>query len=89
MADLHAVEPGRLAIVGLADDVLEPVAEMTRIEQNRLVGESGEELVGLIDEGLIRDAAGHLLIDDQRIGGLERVADAVRAAPHRWRRFAC
>ncbi len=74
--DLHAVEPGRLAVVDLANDVLEAVAEMARIEQNGLVRTGGEQRVGSFDERLVRDAPGHLLIDDHRVGRTERVANA-------------
>jgi len=75
VADLHAVEPGRLAVIGLAADVLKFVAVVAGVEQHNLLAELGEEPVGVVDECFVRDAARHLLVDDQSIGRLQRPAD--------------
>ncbi len=74
--DFDAVEHGGFAIVRLAIDALEFVPVVTRIEQDHLLRELGEQRVGLLDEARIRDTARDLLVDDQRIGGFQRVPDA-------------
>ena len=75
-AHLDTIELGRLAVVGLARDVMELPAVMARVEQHDLVGKLTEQCVGPVDEALVGDAARDLLIDDQRVGRLQRVTDA-------------